>query len=109
MKKLLIIALLFVSFVICAEEFEPYEFEEVNFDKFTEVHTKVTGEAINNTDEFHELIIFKISVYDENEVLIDTANILIPEFKANDKTTFDCFITNTTPDEIYYYLIERHL
>ena len=68
--------------------------------------TQCLGEMTNNSGRDYTIANFIVSVYDENEKLIETAYINISNFAKGDKKSFETLLIDSQADQIASYKIQ---
>ena len=68
--------------------------------------TQCLGEMTNNSDRDYTFVNFIVSVYDENEKLIETADIIISNFTKGDKKSFEALLIDSQASQIASYKIQ---
>ena len=68
--------------------------------------TQCLGEMTNNSGRDYTLANFIVSVYDENEKLIETAYINISNFAKDDKKSFEALLIDSQASQIASYKIQ---
>ena len=68
--------------------------------------TQCLGEMTNNSDRDYTFVNFIVSVYDENEKLIETADIIISNFAKDDKKSFEALLIDSQASQIASYKIQ---
>ena len=82
-----------------------FYYKNVNF-KSTDYGVDVIGEIINQSNKYLQFSSFTLSVYDENDKLLDTAPIIIMSFSPGMTKSFQTSLLQTSNNQIALYKIQ---
>jgi len=83
-----------------------FSYSDVRFNEIPYAGIHAVGEVLNNSGRSYSLAIFIISVYDENEQLIDTGHINISNFGNGSTKSYTAILIKASAAEIKKYKVQ---
>ena len=97
--------LVFPLFVAYSGETDGFSYDNVHFKKSSSNYIEIIGEITNHSGRSYQMVSFTLSVYDDSGNLLDTAPIVISNFRDGQTKSFST-IVQASYDELSRYKID---